>query len=213
MIKLMSAIALAGSAFLASPAFAQNPNPYHEPNGTWLSLEGTVTAVGEDTFTMDYGPAKVAVEMDDSVFDSQAYKLDGGDRVRVTGKVDDDVFETTTIEAARVFVEDANTWFYSTSADDEEDRFVARTMPVTVSEVLVQGTVDSVDANDDEFMIDAGARDIRVETEELAYNPLDGAGYQQVDVGDRVSVAGDVDVDFFEGQTELVADSVVTLAD
>lgn len=213
MSNLIPAIAIAGSAFLASPAFAQEPNPYHAPNATWLSLEGTVTEVGSDTFTMDYGPARVAVEMDDSVFDSAAYQLDSGERVRVTGVVDDDLFETTTIEAASVFVEDANTWFYSPSSADEEDSFVTNTMPVEVSDVLVQGTVNSVDPNDDEFVVEAGVQDIRVETEELAYNPLDQAGFQQVDVGDRVSVAGEVDVDFFEGQTELVANSVVTLAE
>ena len=44
----------------------------------------------------------------------------------------------------------------------------------------------------------------------MPYDPLDEDGYQQIEVGDRVSVTGRVDEDLFEGR-ELVADSVVTL--
>jgi len=41
---------------------------------------------------------------------------------------------------------------------------------------------------------------ITVEVDELMFNPLDNEGYQQLDVGERVRVNGEMDDDFFEGR-------------
>ena len=46
--------------------------------------------------------------------------------------------------------------------------------------------------------------------DELTYNPLDNEGFQQLDVGDRVSVQGSIDHDFFEGRV-FEANYVTTL--
>jgi hypothetical protein len=46
----------------------------------------------------------------------------------------------------------------------------------------------------------------------MPYNPLDDKGYQKIEVGDVVSVSGNMDDDFLEGR-ELVAESIVTIAD
>ncbi len=35
--------------------------------------------------------------------------------------------------------------------------------------------------------------------ETMSYNPLDAEGYQKIDVGDRVKVIGEMDVNLFEG--------------
>ena len=127
----------------------------------------------------------------------------------VNGMVDDDLFETTSIEASSVYVDNLNTYFYA-SAADEEDTFVTVTAPPTVSAVTVQGTVTDVD--DEEFTIATGLREILVETDEMWYDPLDDEGFQQIDIGDRVSVTGTIDDDFFEGR-ELVASSITTLSE
>jgi len=185
-------------------------NPYAKPDDTWISIDGTVDSVSADSFLLDYGPGIITVEMDDGDRDADGYKLAMGDRVRVSGMIDDDMFEARTIEASSVYVESLGTYFYA-SAVDEEDTFVTYTTPVDVSATVLQGTVTDVD--DEEFTINTGLRSVRVEVEEMAYNPLDDIGYQQIDLGDRVSVTGDMDTDFWEGQTELVADSVVTLSD
>jgi hypothetical protein len=55
-----------------------------------------------------------------------------------------------------------------------------------------------------------GTSTLRVDTAEMAENPLDDHGVPQVDPGDHVSVTGTVDVHFFEAR-ELTADSVLTL--
>jgi uncharacterized protein YdeI (BOF family) len=192
---------------IAVPAGAQDP--YTAADDTWISLSGTVESVTTDAFMLDYGEDLVTVEMDDWDMDADAYKVAVGDRVTVNGMVDDDLFETTTIEASSVYVDNLNTYFYA-SAADEEDPFITVTTPPVVSAIVVQGIVTDVD--DEEFTIDTGLREIRVETDAMYYDPLDDEGFQQIDVGDRVSVTGNIDDDFFEGR-ELVASSITTLSE
>jgi uncharacterized protein YdeI (BOF family) len=190
---------------LAFPALAQDP--YAQPDDTWISISGTVDAVSANAFTLDHGDGLITVEMDDGDRDADGYKLVDGDKVTVTGVVDDDFFETPTIEASSVYVASLGTYF-DASAVDEEDSFITVTTPVVVSATVVQGEVTEVD--DEEFVVDTGLRKIRVEVDEMPYNPVDDEGYQKIEVGDRVSVAGQMDDDLFEGR-QLVADSVTTL--
>lgn len=192
----------ASSALAADPAEA--------PDDSWISVDGTVESVSADAFVLDYGDGVMTVEMDDADRDADGYKLVEGDKVRVSGMIDDDLFEARTLEASSVYVENLDTYFFA-SAADEEDPLIATTMPVVISATVVDGIVTSV--GDEEFTIYTAGETLRVEVEEMAYNPLDDTGYQQIEVGDRVRVTGDIDTDFFEGQTELVADTVVTLAD
>jgi len=193
--------------FLAATVLAADP--YAKPDDTWISISGEVRAVSPDEFVLDFGEDNIIVEMDDGDRDADAYKLIEGDKVTVNGLIDDDFFETTTIEASSVYVEKLDTYFYA-SAMDEEDAFVTVVEPIVVSATVMQGTVTEV--NDEEFRLDTGLREIIVEVEEMNYDPLDDLGYQQIDVGDRVSVTGELDYDFLEGQ-EFVATSIVTLAD
>ncbi|HSO21962.1 MAG TPA: hypothetical protein VLT81_03585, partial [Chondromyces sp.] len=141
--------------------------------------------------------------------DADGYKLIEGDKVTVNGVIDDGLFETRTIEASSVYVEKLDTYFYASAADEEGDAFVTYWSPVVVSRTVVQGTVTEV--NDEEFVLNTGARTVTVEVDEMPYNPLDDEGYQKVDVGDRVSVTGTMDYDLFEGR-ELVADSLVIIS-
>jgi len=199
---------IAAIALLAAPLAAAQ-EPYEKPDDTWIRIGGTVGSVDQDSFMLDYGEGLIEVEMDDGDRDADAYKLLEGDKVTVNGRIDDDLYETTSIEASSVTVEKLNTTFYA-SALDEEDTFYAMTVPVVTSETVIQGKVTSV--SDDEFTVDSGARELTVEIDELGYDPLDDEGYQKIEVGDLVSVAGAIDDDFFEGR-ELVADSVVELVD
>lgn len=178
------------------------------PDDTFIDVSGTVTEVNPQSFKLDVGGDTITVEMDDWDADADAYKLVDGDQVTVNGIVDDDLFERRTIEARSVYVEDLNTYFYA-SAADEEDAYVAISQPVVATETVIQGTVSSV--GDDEFMINTVGGTIEVEVDEMPYNPLDEEGFQQITAGDRVSVTGDMDYDFLEGHV-VDADSIVTLA-
>lgn len=198
---------LALSLLLAPVVLAQDP--YQQPNNTWISIDGKVKTVTADAFTLDYGQGWITVEMDDGDRDADGYKLLPGDKVTVSGKIDDDFFERTTIEANSVYVEKLGTSFYA-SAMDEEDPYVSVDNPVVVSETVVQGIVTEVDG--DEFELSVGPTEMTVDVDKMTYDPLDDKGYQRIETGDLVRATGNMDYDLFEGR-ELKAESLVELVD
>ncbi len=206
---LITAIAILGLAFTSSFAQDEKPNPYSKDDGSWISLSGTVTSTAPDSFNLDYGEGIVLVEMDDWDFDQDGYNLLEGDEVTVYGAVDADLFETTSIEASSVYVKGFNTFYYASSAD-EESLPAAAFVPSLDFDLTLKGSVTSVDGR--EFTIDNGNNSIKVDTILMPYNPMDDEGYQKIRVGDRVSVTGDIDTDWWE-KRELMAESVVTLKD
>ncbi|PLW84291.1 hypothetical protein CWI75_02825 [Kineobactrum sediminis] len=202
------AILLSG-VLLGAPAWSQNP--YLQPDDTWIEISGTVTSVTPDSFMLDYGDGTITVEMDDGDRDADAYKLYEGDKVTVSGMVDDDLFETTTIEASSVFVENLGTTFYASAVDEEDPMAVSYfAVPIVPSSGVLQGTVTSVDEDEEEFNLNTGLRMITVEVDEMPYNPLDDEGYQKINSGDQVRVTGTLDNDLFEGRV-FEADYVTTL--
>lgn len=201
----------AALAALILPAAAQAQDPYAMPDETWISLDGEVEAVSADAFILDYGQGLVTVEMDDWDNDADGYKVVEGDQVTVYGAVDDDLFEATTIEASSVYVDGLNSYFYASSADEEDlDSFVTVYTPLDPATTVVQGTV--VGTRDEEFTLSTGEGLLTVGVEEMPYDPLDDEGFQKLEIGDRVSVRGEVDTDFFDGR-QLNAHTVVTLKD
>jgi len=199
-------LAAALSTGTAAAQTGDTSNPYLQSDDSYISISGTIDSVSADTFELDYGEGMVTVEMDDGDRDADAYKLLEGDAVTVSGFVDDDFFEETTIEAGSVYVEKLGTTFYASSIDEEDWAYY--TVPVEIKEATLTGTVTDTDW--EEFTLSTGMTRITVETEEMAYDPLDDEGYQKIEVGDRVRVNGRIDDDLFEGR-ELVADWVVTL--
>lgn len=201
------------SVLVASPAVTSAAeSPYLQPDDSWVTLSGTVTSTTADTFTLDYGTGLVTVEMDDWDWFEEQGELLPGDSVTVYGEVDDDTYEVASIEASSVYVDDLGTYFYASSADEEglEDIDLAPTVPVAVGNLVVTGTVTSV--NGREFSIDSGAQEMKVDTALMSYDPTDDEGFQQVDEGDTVTVTGDIEFDTFE-KSEIMADSVITLFD
>lgn len=189
---------------VAAPALAESP--YTQPDGTWINLSGTVESVTTDSFLLNYDGGSITVEMDDGDRDADGYKLVRGDRVTVSGAVDDDFFGSDSIEASSVYVENINTYFYA-SAIDDEDPFVP-VAPILPSVVQLQGTVTAIGVDD--FTIDTGARKITIEVDEMGYDPLDDEGYQKIVKGERVRVGGHYDVDLFENHS-FEADYIVSL--
>jgi len=213
LISLISLISLITLGLLFAGSAATAASPKTAPDDTWINVSGTVTEVNPDAFVLDYGQDTITVEMDDGDRDADAYKLVFGDKVNVSGKIDDDFFEKRTIEAASVYVENLNTTFYASTIDENDPptvRMVSVITPVNVSETIIQGTITRID-DPEEFVLASGTREVRVETDAMPYNPLDDEGYQRLKVGDRVSVSGQMDVDFLEGR-EFVAESIITLS-
>lgn len=195
---------------LHSGARAAEPDPFEMADETWITINGTVDIVEENRFVLDYGEGTIAIEMDDGDRDADAYRLVKGDKVTVRGRIDDDFFETTTIEAASVYVENIDTTFFA-SVEDESDFEIfdsASGPPLEIAKTVVHGSVSEVDAN--EFVIDTGNRSVRVDVSGLENNPLDDEGYPKIGEGDRVKVVGQVNVDLFEGR-RFKADRVIKL--
>ena len=177
-IKLAVAVAAAlGSAqALATDPYVAPTNPYLKPDGSWISISGTVVEPTTDAFTLDYGSGVVAVEMDDWDSVGDAIGLLDGDKVTVYGAIDDDLFEVTKIEAGSVYVESLNTYFYANS-DDEEGAALTpyvwyTATPIDSGLVTVRGTVTGVDKDDQEFTIDSGASKLTVDAAHVGYNPF-----------------------------------------
>ena len=196
---ILSLIASFGWALSAT---AQNP--YAKADGTFISLSGTIVSTTPSAFELDYGKGMVTVEMDDWDWYGDAYGLLPDDDVTVYGYVDDDLFETTTIEASSVWVKDLNTFFYASGADEED----AYTMVWYDYNYSATGTVSAVQPDIREFTIDTGTRKISVDTWQLGYNPLDDQGFLQIKPGDRVTVYGDFDLSAFD-EREISAETLV----
>jgi uncharacterized protein YdeI (BOF family) len=207
-ITKYSIVGIVGLAFAFA---AMAANPYLKPNNTWISISGSVEGVPTgDTFILNYDQGTITVEMDDWDNDADAYKLVEGDNVVVYGWIDDDIFETRTIEASSVYVENLGTYFYASGADEEDYIYPTVTVPVVVNTIGLQGTVSEV--NGREFTLNTGLRKITVDTMDMLYNPMDDTGFQKIRKGDVVSVNGTIETDFFNDR-QLSADSIVTLLD
>lgn len=190
----------------SSPALAKDPKKM--PNNSWISLSGTVAAASVSDFELDYGQGLIMVEMDDWDWYKETYLILPGDRVTVYGYVDDDFLENTSIEASSVYVANLNTFFYADN-DDEED-----VLETTMSESFVdnglqlRGKITSVDGR--RFTVDTAKREIKIDTIEMFYNPLDDKGYQKIKVGDYVQVTGALNSDVFK-KSVIMANSITTL--
>lgn len=201
---------------VTTPAIAANvgPYPYLKPDNSWISVSGKVTSTQPDAFTLNYGDdslsRNIRVEMDDWDWYQEGRLLEDGQKVRVHGRIHDDLYETRTIEAGSVYVEDLGTYFYASSVDEEDYDYWIDYTPVVIGGTHVRGTVTKVDGR--EFTINTGLRELIVDTDEMLYNPMDDKGYQRVDKGDLLSVAGQMDYDFWEHR-ELKADRIVILED
>ena len=202
--KTTTALSILSGLLLAANASAQDP--YEKPDGSYISLSGTVTSSTPSSFVLDYGEGLVTVEMDDWDWYGDAYGILPEDDVTVYGYVDDDLYETTTIEASSVYVEDLNTYYYASGADEESTAYVSTTW--YDYDYTVTGVVDSV--NGREFTVDTGTRQMTVDTWQLGYNPLDDEGFLKIEKGDRVTVYGDLGLDVF-GDREISAEAIVKL--
>lgn len=213
-MKNINLLASAGAVLFSVSAAAQTPQPYLQPEDTWISLSGTVESVQQNAFMLNYGSGTVTVEMDDVDRDAESYQLGSGDRVVVSGLINGDFFEMTSIDASSVYVEGASAFFHASTQDGDNSTFydpiVSVTDPIVDGEVTLQGTVTSVNPVEDEFVLNTDTRTLTVEVDNVAQNPLDDEGYIQLDPGDTVSVSGRMSEGFFEDRV-FVADYVISV--
>lgn len=200
-------LVLIGAAVTLTATSVAAQNPHSAGDNSWIRLNGTVAAATPSSFELDYGSGLIRIEMEGWDWYAASHPILEGDRVTVYGRVDDDLYETASIEASSVYVKSLNTYFYANDADEKNAGFSADGTALD-ADLQLQGTV--VDINGREFTLDTGSGKVKIDTLEMPYNPLDQKGYQQLKTGDFVRVTGEIDIDFFE-QTEIMADTVTTL--
>lgn len=213
---IVSTVATLGLAATAATPAAHGQGVEYLPDEALVSLTGTVASAGDERFVLDYGDDLITVEMDDFDTLNDAAFIDAGDRVTVDGRIDDGFYESRTIEASRVFSFDRSTTYYASPIDEEGDTFthVAFEQPVDPQSypegtwVSVSGIVDGV--SDREFRLDLGPNTVRIDTEDMSYNPMDNVGYQEIDVGDTITVVGEINDDLFE-KREITAERIYSI--
>lgn len=180
-------------------------------DGELITLTGKVVSASGDRFTLDYGQRDITVEMDDyDGFTENA--LLSGDKVTVTGRMDQDFHEARKIEASSVYVDSLNEYFYANAADEEEGVYL-QVLNDTLQDdewVSLTGTVASINGKD--ITLDTGVYEYDVDASGLAYDPLDANGKERIEVGERVVVFGRMDdADLFDDR-EIEASSISTLS-
>lgn len=198
------AVAIAGKLTAADPRDRED--------GSWITISGTAVSPSEDAFTLDYGRGTIRVEMDDWDDYAEGYRITDGNRVTVSGVIDDGFFERKSIDASYVYDQDLNSYFYANAADEEYSYWYGTRGDIILGETTLYGTVTEIDPDDESFVLDTDRRTVTVVTDTMYYNPLDKVGYQRIEVGDRVSVSGQMDNDFFSAR-EFEASSVTTTYD
>lgn len=184
-------------------------------DGEWVSLNGKVKDVDVETFTVALNGTEITVEMDDYDWYNENVMLPG-DEVTVTGVLDNDFYERRTIEASSVYVQKLGRYYYANSDDEEGgyySSYLAGTGLIGAKEgdwLSLVGTV--IEIGESEFRLDTGPQIVSVETDGLTYDPLKPDSLNRLKIGDRVSIAGEMDdADFFEAR-EIEASSVVILS-
>lgn len=191
---------------------AAEENPYMLPDETWISISGTAVETTAEAFILDYGEGLVTVEMGELDWYQKDFRVIEGDKVTVYGEIDDDFYDTTTIEADSVYDEDLNQYFYNFAEENEYQRgydYWVDGGDIQPGRATVRGTVRSIQGR--ELTIDTGPRMLTVDTITIPYNPLDDKGYTKVEKGDYVSVTGSMGEDFWD-ERELKADAIVVLS-
>lgn len=192
-VLLFGGPALAAAEETDPQGDGEQSETYLGPDESWIRITGRAVETGAETFMLDYQDGKAFVEVDSEGPSFANTEILDGDWVTVYGKVDKGTFETTTIEAERIYAQRLEKWVYA-SAEDEEKRDLelgVRTYEPTspaLSAVSITGTVREVE--EEQFTLSTGGGELTVDTSELNYDALDDRGVQQLEPGKLVTVTG-----------------------
>lgn len=185
--------------------------------GTWISISGTIVDPKMDKLTLDYGKGFLDVNMRDWKWYDKNYSKMAGNRVTVYGKVTDELFQKSTMDASSVYDERMGKYFYGIDKGAKGEDWVSTSPPpdywitgyrIKIGEVKVRGIITSV--NGIVFTIGTGPNKINLSTSDMPYHPLDKRGLRYIREGNYVAVTGRVG-DEFSTKHEIIAEYIVTL--
>lgn len=207
-LRIIAAFSVLLILQMTFPALAQDPMEKLESG--WLSISGKVISAGPNSFRLDYGKGDILVEMDDWDLRREGAELSGGEEVTVIGRIDNELYQTKTIEASAVYVKNLNSYFYASAKDEEGWLRTYTDSPAMSAFSYIELVGNITDITERQFTVSTGAREIRIDTAQMTYNPLDEYGFQQLQIGDRVRVSGKLNDAVFS-ERKLIADTITTL--
>ncbi len=209
----MLASLLTLSVFIAGPATSQEvATTYDEER---ISLSGTVDTVLATSFVLDCGENAITVELDQFDWDVEKSELQG-EKVKATGRMDRNLCQSRSIEAAIVYVPAQNEQIYANRGDEDGNPSMTRSfapelfLPAGAQDgdwLSFSGRVTAIEG--DEIMADTADPTLRVDTS-LIPGAID---VPEVSAGDRVLVNGVMDSAGLFGRREVEATSVTRLPD
>jgi len=223
-----SLLMLSTALVLTGPAYAQDMNNTDMDGTDQIVLSGVVSDVTDTEFDLTYN-----LENDDMInanksasatstitvsmnaldgFDNRNQVLNAGDRVVVAGDLDNIFFEARELDADSIYLIDDDAFYGESQTDlepltsynrDNNNQRRDVSMMDDGSQISMTGIVQT--RSDDEFTMNAGQQNIRVEMDDIFTHA------SKVSIGDRVHVIGHIDDDLFEGR-EVEADNVTVLS-
>lgn len=207
--------AVAVALFGISLPFAANAGdellPQHQ-DGATVVLSGVVTEVDDDEFELRYGNNEIEVELEDWDWDDDTLErvLKTGDRVVVSGEIDDDWFSDREIEAHNFYLTDKRRYFYADDRNPAYENLHSYRMVDDGSYMSLRGEVKRI--RGDELTVKSNGRMLQIDTDELGYDPFDSDIDDNIEVGDRVYIYGQTDSDFWDDQ-RFTAEMIVEIND
>lgn len=170
-------------------------------NDAYITISGTVASMSDgDEFALKHANGTIKVDTNDSfpdLFEEDAAEyLKVGDRVVVTGKVDNNLFSTNEIEAYRLeTVRDGkNRVFTNAKLAPQNERDLAAFTPLAQGQALtdeknvrLSGRISQIDGNDN-LQLRFADGSIKVDLDDI-----DDKELSNFKVGDDVVVFGEVD--------------------
>lgn len=200
------------AALLATPAAAADNRAAMGEDDEWITVTGTVLSVAGEDFALGYNGGTIEVEMDDHELDADRW-LRKGDRVTVSGEIDDDFYDRRSIEANSVYVPRLNEYFYAGDAEERLRGHHARSvatygeLEAASDDEFVSFTGRVVEVEGNELGVEVGGRVVRVDGGDLDRASID----KDVDVGDHVSVSGEIDDADLFGDREVDASAITVM--
>jgi len=168
-------------------------------DGSWIGVSGTVEkSSSKGSFVLDYGEGTILVNVDPEA--TVPHEFTANEAVTVYGILDEGFFKAATINARTVYLESMKS--YACSMDGADNK-VASFVPAIHTASIVHGRVTKVSG--DNFMVNEGGTMITVDASGMKGTTKGDT--PAVQVGDRVTVIGDINKSFFSGR-KLAATSM-----
>lgn len=188
-------------------------------NDAYVTISGTVASIEEDDeFVLNHKGGQIEVDTNDAwrnLFKRDAANaakaLTVGDRVTVTGRIDDDWFGDRELDAYSLRHERGGQVFNyepTKRVEGAPDMNMAETQD---DRVTLTGTITEV-VNNNRYRMRFSSQSAATNTQQAATIEIDTTGItggkdQRFNVGDRVTVVGELDDTFFRGR-EINVDTI-----